>query len=232
MIPTSQQLTEIAQKRSGDLRQVPYPVLLYALSLDRRDVVLELKRHQFEKRIILEQGVPVDCRSNLAHETLGRFLRARNKLSEESLAASLSESIARQIPLGEMLIEKGILTPYELFRALQQNLARKLLDGFAWREGEFTLSLDLPKVDSPLKVRVPQLVITGVMRFAPQGEIDSSIGPLIGKMLGLNPQPAFPLEEIRLPARHAQVLDLLRKRARLDEIADATALPLEEITRL
>lgn len=232
MIPTRQQLREIAQSRSGDLHQVPCPVLLYALSLDQRAVVLELKRHQFEKRIIFENGFPVDCRSNLAHETLGRFLLSQNKLPADKLAAFLSESFSRQIPLGELLIEQGLLTPFELYKALQQNLARKLLDCFSWHDGQFALSLDLPPVESPLKVRVPQLLITGVMRFAPQQEIDSAIVPLIGKTLALHPEPPFPLEEIRLAPRHARVLELLAKKNRIDQMAEASGLAYEEITRL
>jgi len=232
VIPTRQQLQEIPQMRGGDLRQIPYPVLIYALALDQRSIVLELKRHQFEKRIIFEHGFLVDCRTNLAHETLGRFLLSQNKLPAEKLSPFLSESFSRQIPLGELLIEHGLLTPFELYKALQQNLASKLLDCFAWRDGEFALSLDVPPVDSPLKVRVPQLLITGVMRFAPQQEIDSAIVPLVGKTLGLHPDPPFPIEEIRLAPRHAKVLELLRQKGRIDQMAEASALSFEEITRL
>ncbi len=217
---------------SGDLHQVPYPVVLYAYAHEKRSGVLKLKRQQLEKQIIFEEGVPVDCRSNLATETLGRFLVAQNKLPADKLAQFLSESYSRQIPFGELLIDQGILTPYELFRTLQQNLARKLLDGFGWHDGEFGLSLDVPQVGSPLKVRVPQLVITGVMKFARQSEIDSSVGPLIGKTLGLYPDPGFSIDEVRLAPRHAAVLEALKKRARIDQIAEATQLPFEEITRL
>ncbi len=216
----------------GDLRQVPYPVVLYAYAHEKRSGVLKLKRQQLEKQIIFEEGVPVDCRSNLATETLGRFLVAQNKLPADKLAQFLSESYSRQVPLGELLIEHGVLTPYELFRTLQQNLARKLLDGFGWHDGEFGLSLDVPQVGSPLKVRVPQLVITGVMKFARQAEIDASVGPLIGRTLGLHPDPGFSIDEIRLAPKHAAVLEALKKRARIDQIADATQLPFEDITRL
>ena len=46
-----------------------------------------------------------------------------------------------------------------------------LLDAFSWRSGTFQVSADLPPVDSPLKVRAPQLVLTGISKFAPEDEI-------------------------------------------------------------
>ncbi|HEY3571402.1 MAG TPA: molecular chaperone DnaJ, partial [Thermoanaerobaculia bacterium] len=73
MIPTSDQLEEIARLREGSLAEVPFAPLLLAHALRQSSLVLEVRRRQVWKRILIEDGVPVDCRSNLAHETLGRF---------------------------------------------------------------------------------------------------------------------------------------------------------------
>ena len=107
-------------------------MLLTAFAVGKRSLVLELRRTPFEKRIVFEEGVPVDCRSNLVHETLGRFMVATGKLSEEDFNATLGEAATRGIPHGEAMIDRGLVTPDELYRILQQNLARKLLDPFAW----------------------------------------------------------------------------------------------------
>ncbi len=232
MIPTPERLEEIARLREGNLSEVSVAPLLLAHALRQHTLVLEVRRRQVWKRILFENGVPVDCRSNLTHETLGRYMVLDGKLSEEDFTACLSRSAARGVPLGEILLEHGLVSAMDLFRILQQNLAKKLLDLFTWNEGEFRW-LDEPATsESSLKVKVPQLILTGVARFAPQEEVDMSVAPLVGKKLVLHPKPPVPLEELRLNKHQGQLAEALRPGRRMGELAEATGLPVDEITRL
>jgi hypothetical protein len=232
VIPTVQRPEEVSPRREGTLQETPFAPLLFSLALQRQTQVLEVRRGAVWKKIIFEHGVPVDCRSNLAHETLGRYMVVEGKLDEEGFTACLSKSAARGVPLGEVLLEQGLTSAVELFKILQQNLAKKLLDIFTWREGDYRLLEESPIVDSSLKVKVPQLIVTGVTKFAPQEEVDMSVGPLVGKRLVLHPAPPFPLEEIRLNATQGQLVEALRTGRRMGELAEATGLPFDEITRL
>jgi len=232
VIPTPERLEEIARLREGLLPEVSIASLLLAHALHHRSLVLEVRRRQVWKRIFLENGVPVDCRSNLAHETLGRYMVLEGKLSEEDFTSCLSRAAARGVPYGEILREQGLVTAAELFRILQQNLAKKLLDLFTWNEGEFRWLDEAPAPESSLKVRVPQLILTGLTRFVPQEEVDLAVGPLVGKKLALHPAPPFPLEEIRLNPRQSRLAEALRPGRRMGELAEATGLPVEEISRL
>jgi tetratricopeptide (TPR) repeat protein len=232
MVPSPEQLAAIAQSPSGDFARVPFAVLLHALASQKRSAVVEMQRGPIEKRIVLETGVPIDCRSNLAHETFGRFLVAQGKLREEEMTAGLAKSATLGVPLGQVLLQQELITAMELFRFLQQNLARKLLDAFTWRTGTYKVISEVPPADSTLKMKPAQLVVTGVLKFTPQEEADSSIIPLIGKRLGLHPAPVFPLDEIRLSAEQSKVVERLAARARIDEIAAAVQLPYEDVSRL
>jgi tetratricopeptide (TPR) repeat protein len=232
MVPTPEQLAAIAQMRAGDFAKVPFAVLLHALASQKKSAVVEMRRGPIEKRIFIESGTPVDCRSNLAHETFGRFLVAQGKLREEDMTAALARSATLGVPIGQVLLEQELITAFELYRLLQQNLARKLLDAFTWRSGTYAIDTDAPSADSTLKIKAAQLVVTGVMKFTPQEEVDSSIIPLIGKRLGLHPEPVFPLDEIRLSAEQTKVTERLASRARIDEIAASVSLPYEEVSRL
>lgn len=232
VIPTREQLKAIANAPSGDLSTFPFPIVLFALAVQRSTVVLLIKRGQLEKSIVFEAGVPVDCRSNLAHETLGRFLVSSGKISDDQFNSALTSAASRAMPLGEVLVERGQITPFELFRLLQQNLAQKLLDAFAWRDGEYHILRDVPPVESPLKVKVPQLVFTGLLKFAPQEDIDAGVVPLVGKKLAVHPEPPFPLEELRFSAAQSSVVEALGTGKRIDELAEATQLPFEEISRI
>lgn len=232
MIPTPERLEEISRLASGSLADVRFAILLHALAVHSRTVLLELKRGPVEKRIFLESGIPIDCRSNIATETLGRFMIAQGKLREEEFTAALARSASAGMPLGQVLLEQELVTAYELFRLLQQNLAKKLLDLFGWRDGEFTMSEDVPPAESTLKIKPAQLIVTGVMKHAPQEDVDAAIVPLIGKKLALHPAPPFSIEELRLGTEQNRIAERLAQRSRIDEIAAVTQLPYEEVSRL
>ena len=232
MIPTPQQLEDIANRREGDLQEIPFSPLICALAVHKKTTILEIRRRQVWKKIVLEEGIPVDCRSNLVHETLGRYMVLEGKLSEEDFNAGLGQSAARGIPLGEVLLERGLVNAVELFKILQQNLAKKLLDMFTWREGEFRIVDDGLTNEMSLKVKVPQLVLTGVTKLVPQEEVDMSVASLVGKRLALHPSPLFPLEDIRLSQRQTQLAEAIRPGRRMGELAESTGLPVDEITRL
>jgi hypothetical protein len=227
-----ERLERVARLNEGDLAEVPFAVLLYALARSRRTIAIEISRGPLQKVVFLEDGVPVDCRSNLVTETLGRFMVGGGYLSAAAADTVFRESVARSLRFGEVLIEKGLFTAEELLRILQQNLAHKLLDPFSWREGGFRMSAELAPTDVPLKVNVPQLILIGVTRFATQQQIDASVAPLIGAPLALNPRPPLPVAELRLPAGPAALLDALRERPlRIDELATASGMPFGELTR-
>jgi len=253
LIPTPEQLEEISRLHEGMLgtpgtlaprepqdsreprgprQTVPFAALLLALATHRRTLLVEVRRKQIAKRIVFEHGVPIDCRSNLVHETLGRYMVAQGKLAAEDLHGYLGQSASLGQPLGEVLLDHDVITPEELYRLLQENLAKKLLDVFTWRDGDFRTHSEVPHPESPLKVRVPQLIVTGIAKFAPQEEVDAGVVPLVGKKLCLHPSPPFALEEIRLSPRQAQAAVALRSGWRIDELALGTGMPYEEVTRL
>lgn len=232
MIPTPEQLELLSRQREGDLEQTPFAVVLQALAVHQRTLVLEIRRNPLYKHIVFEDGVPVDCRSNLVHETLGRFLVTKGVLSEEDCQRTLNLAATREVPHGEVLQLEGVIDAFGLYRALQENLAKKLLDGFTWRNGSFRQLFDMPEVQSPLKVKVPQLVLTGIAKFALQDEVNNGVGPLVGKRLALHPAPPFPADELKLPAAQRRLLEALDQPRRLDELANASGLAFDDLTRV
>jgi tetratricopeptide (TPR) repeat protein len=232
VIPTLQQLEAISRLNEGTFPDTPFAALLLSCALHRRTGVLEVRRKQLAKKLSFEQGALVDCRSNLVHETLGRYMVATGKLPEDELLPYLNESASRSVPLGEILLAHEVVGAEELFRILQQNLAQKLLDVFTWKDGEFHSLSEAQESASPLKIRIPQLIVTGIIKCAPLAEVESGVVPLVGKRLALNPSPPFSLDEIRLGSRHAGVPQALRSGLRLDELATSSGLPFEELNRL
>ena len=225
---------QIALLGEGNLAEVPYAQLLLACSRAGRTGVLELHRKPVEKRIVFEAGSPVDCRSNLMHETFGRFLVAAGKLDDEGLRVALAESLQREVPIGEVLLERKKIDAGELYKLLQQCLARKLLDGFTWREGSFRLADEPLAVDSTLKVKVPQLILTGVLKLTPLEEVTRGLQPLFAEALALQESAFVAEEELQVRGPAAEVLGALREKPlRMDELAGRLPqLPANDLGRV
>ena len=206
-------------------------MLLAALALTKHDGVAVLERRRTQKKIAFTGGVPFDCRSNLLHETFGRYLVAQGKISEETFQVVQAQSSATGIRFGEVLVGRGLMPADEVSRQLQQSLARRLLDAFTWRDGTYRLLSEPVAVESPPKLNVAQLILPGIAKFAPQAAVDAAVGSLVGQRLALCPEPPFPLHEMRLSEAQMRLAAAREKRPRLDELAVAVALPFEENTR-
>jgi len=225
---TPEQLESILLKRRGALQETPYPVLLLALSTYEKPAILRLQRNQLQKEIVFDAGSPVECRSNIATETLGRFLVSQGKLSEQNSVNALNESTARGVPLGEILVEKRLLTPTDLYRTLQQNLGRKLLEPFSWKSGNYEISFDAPPVSSALRVRVPQLIVTGIVKVDTQDSADEAVAPAKGRFLSI----ASNLDDVRLTADQQKIVDAARKGVSFDEIRAKSGVDPDDVNRI
>lgn len=231
-MPTREQLDEILRARGGDLQETPYAILLLALALRERTAVLELRRTPLEKRIIFDAGSPVECRSNIATETLGRFLVAQGRISEQDCHAALNQSTSRGVPLGEILIERKLLAPTELYRVLQQNLGRKLLEPFSWKSGTWSISYDVPSTSSALRVKAPQLIVTGIVKVEEQESADAAASVASGKYLAIASDPLFALGDVRFTKEQQSVVDAAKKGTAFDVIREKSGIDPEDLNRI
>lgn len=233
MIPRVDQWSEIAGAGSGDLEVTSYAVVLAAMARSGRTVSLRLTRKPVTKQVILVEGRPIACSSNLAHETFGRFLLGEGALAAEDHPQALAESLRREIPLGEVLIEKGLLSPHEVYRYLQKNLARKLLDAFTWDRGNYEVIEDERPPDSTVKLNAAQLILTGVLKLTPQAEVEAGVARLRGEKLAREPRPTFEEGQLRLGGGSERVVQALGVEAlAFEDLAEAVSLPAEELDRV
>lgn len=217
---------------SGDLQETPYAILLVAMALAQKSAVLELRRHQLEKQIVFEDGAPVDCHSNIATEMLGRTLVASGKIREADCQSAIAESASRNIPLGEILVERKLISSTELYRALQQNLGRKLLEPFSWKSGTYSISYDVPPIDSPLRVNVAQLLLTGIGKIDVQEAADEGAAAAFGRYLSLTAEPLFSLDQVRLTSDQQKVVEAARAGRKFDDLVTSSGIDVDDLNRI
>ena len=217
---------DVLRAKSGSLAQTPLPLLLHALLTEERSATLELKLRNLEKRVHFDAGSLVGCESNLLHETLGKALVAKGKLTEAQHHGLLSDSAATGKSMQALLLERQLVSGSELFKLMQANLGHTLLDAFRWADAQWKV-LPLEEVDTPIKMNTAQLVYTGAAQLPPE-TVASHFALGDEQVLALisNPQ-----EEIKLSAKDTRLIAALRKRSTIGALCTLPGLTREEALR-
>jgi hypothetical protein len=147
-----------------------FPELLVALHAAGETGVLEVRAAGVRTDVTLRRGSPVFAEGGQLRQTLGRLLLRRGEISEQDyvrVIERMTEQLIRNetVRMGEVLVELGILTPAEVYEALERQIREKLLDCFQWPEPECAFRpLDgVPEDLSPFRVPpVAALVLEGV----------------------------------------------------------------------
>ncbi|XXF79223.1 DUF4388 domain-containing protein [Myxococcaceae bacterium GXIMD 01537] len=218
---------QVLKQREGPLSEVPFPLLLHALAAEERTCTLELKVRQREKRITFEDGAPVACASNLLHETLGKFLVEKGRLQEVDYQKALSESIQTEVPIGTLLVQKQLISPFELYKQLQANMAVKLLDCFRWTEARFRLIADVEPPDTSVRMNTAQLILTGVANMMPFDDVATHFVFTDERRFGQMPGVQGP----KLSSKDARLFQMLRFRPTFGELMERTSFDTETVLR-
>ncbi|WP_164007883.1 DUF4388 domain-containing protein [Pyxidicoccus trucidator] len=225
MFPTPSQ---VLRQREGTLADTPFPLLLHSLMVEERTCTLELKVRQREKRIVFEDGSPVGCQSNLLHETLGKYLVEKGKLAETDYQKALAESVSSGLQMGALLIQKGLISPFDLYKQLQANLAHKLLDCFRWTDAKYRLIADVESPDASVRMNTAQLILTGVASVMPFDAVATHFTFTDERRFGQMPGVEAGL---KLSSKDARLFQALRQRPTFNELMERTAFDTETVLR-
>ncbi len=220
--------SQVLRQREGLLADTPFPLLLHALMVEERTCTLELKVRQREKRITFEDGAPVACQSNLLHETLGKYLVEKGRLTEGDYQKSLAESVSSGLQLGGLLVQKGLISPFDLYKQLQANLAHKLLDCFRWTDAKYRLIADVETPDATVRANTAQLILTGVSTQLPFDTVATHFtftdDRRFGQMPGVESAP-------KLSSKDARLFQALRQRPTFNELLERTGFDMDSVLR-
>ncbi len=217
----------VLRQREGTLTEVPLPLLLHALDVEERTCTLELRVRQREKRITFEDGAPVGCVSNLLHETLGKFLVEKGKLSEADYQKALSESIQTGQELGTLLVQKGLISPIDLYKQLQANLGLSLLDCFRWTDARYKLIADVEPPSTSVRTNTAQLILTGVASVMPFDAVATHFTFTDDRRFAQVPGVEGP----KLSSKDARLFQALRSRPTFPELMERSGLDTDSTLR-
>gem|GEM_PF-6637652 len=142
-------------------------------------------------RIFVEDGAIVHADEGTASETLGRLLVKEQVLSEAQYASAIAELTAlrasgRTTKLGELVVERGLLTREQLHAALAAQVQEKVLRALAWPQA----ALSFLASDGPLAVagRHPtslEPLVLAALRAEPRDALEALLAQALDRHVSL-----------------------------------------------
>jgi tetratricopeptide (TPR) repeat protein len=150
----------------GDLSTMPLTELLQWLAVHQKSGVLLLQREDVVKEISLLGGKIVASASNDPREQFSQFLLACGKISEDDLLTLLLLQRDLGIPLGRLLVQRGILQEGEVQHLLRLKAEENIHDLFLWDEGYFKFFAEAPVQERhvPIEMDLTTLMLEGHRR--------------------------------------------------------------------
>ena len=149
----------------GDLRLFHVAELMALISSMRRDGALTLLVPHAKKTLTFASGEVVYAASNVEDDRLGEALWRLGLLSLEQLS-DVHDLVTPRKKLGAVLVEKGMLTPRQLYAGIQHQVQEIVYSTFHFRSGEFLFQEGGAKVLGAVRLELStrEILMEGVRR--------------------------------------------------------------------
>ena len=156
----------------GRLSDVGLPTVLAVLRETRRTGMVSLVNAGVRKSIYFLDGRLVFAASSVTQDRLGEVLLRGGKISADEYLR-LSQRIRGGQRLGKALVESGVLSPKDLWWAIEHQIKEIVWSIFNWEDGYFHFEEDdLPRREKiTFDLDVEKLVVEGIRRSDGTGAI-------------------------------------------------------------
>jgi hypothetical protein len=170
-VTSAEDLTESGTLR-GRLSQVSLPQVFTRLQSSKRIGVLSLVNAGVHKSMYFKEGRVVFAASSLTQDRLGEVLLRGGKISADEYLR-LENHIRGGQRMGKALVESGVLSPKDLWWAIEQQVQEIVWSLFSWEDGYFHFEED----DRPnrekitVNLDIDALIVEGIRRIDGSGPI-------------------------------------------------------------
>ena len=212
---------------AGTLKRTPLARVLQRLYASRSSGSLLLLRDNVKKIVLFSDGYPFSVRSNLLGECLGQILLEKKLITGEVLSASVARMQKEKRQQGQILIEMGALSPYNLQRALVDQVEAKLLEVFAWTDGKFMFKASDEMSAGTTRLERPPaaLILEGIRRHYDEARQESVLARYEGQYVALSDDPTLRLQEMTADAAEQAFIRDLDGARQMGTILSRAKLP-------
>lgn len=163
----------------GKLSDVGLPEVLNYLQSAGRTGVLTVVNAGVRKAVFFLEGKVVFAASSVTQDRLGEVLLRGAKISTDEYL-KLSHRIRGGQRIGKALVEGGVLSPKDLWWAIEQQVREIVWSLFAWEDGYFQFEdNDRPRREKiTIDLPVESLIMEGIRRIDGSGPIKEHFAPV------------------------------------------------------
>lgn len=150
----------------GSLSEVAFPEILYTIDRFQVPGVMEASRQESIKRVFVREGNVVSASSSEIEDSLGHHLERSGLISAQAFAEAMVERRQTHKRLGVLLIERGLLTPAQVYQAIRQQIEGIVWSLFDWPDGEIRFKIGGFRTPDAIRIQLPmrQVILRGIER--------------------------------------------------------------------
>jgi DNA-binding response OmpR family regulator/tetratricopeptide (TPR) repeat protein len=214
----------------GTLKRTPFARLLQRLYAKRATGSLLLLHEATKKIVIFVEGYPVSVRSNVLGETLGRILLEKKLITSEVLAESVGRMQKEKRHQGEILVEMGALSPFNLDLALIEQVEAKLFEVFSWSDGKFMFKAGAAAAgELRLLERSPAAtILEGIRRHYDEARQNAALEKYAHQYVGLTSDPLMRLQDMTSDPVELTFIQSIDGSKQLETILERAEIPRDK----
>jgi len=150
----------------GDLSQTALPEILYTIDRFQVPGVIEASREGLVKQVYIKEGNVVHATSTDRADSLGSYLQRGGIISPDLYLETMRERERTNKRYGLLLIENGILSPAEVYRAIRKQIEAIVWSLFYWQDGSVIYSIGEFREPDAVRIQLPmrQVILQGIKR--------------------------------------------------------------------
>lgn len=162
----------------GELAETALPEILYTIDRFQVPGIIEASRGGVVKRVFIKEGHVVHATSSDRDDSLGTYLQKGGLLTAEAYAETMRERERSNKRYGVLLIESGLLSPTEIYRAIREQIEGIVWSLFYWHEGRVTFSIGDFRESDTVRILLPmrQVIFQGIKRAPDAKALVSRLG--------------------------------------------------------
>jgi hypothetical protein len=222
----------------GNLRDFALHDFLYLVDRGYKTGSLQLDRPAANEaaHLFFDKGKLLSVIRPNRRERLGELLIRLGKITPQQLAQALhTQQMGASQPLGQLLVDQGVIGQQELQACIQQQIEETVYDLFAWRDGEFKFQTGQrpapDDVQSLVPLPVENLIMEGVRRVDEQARIRERI-PNNDMIVRFVEQPQEKAANINMTADEWRIFARINGRSSINEIAQKTGLTSFQVSHI
>lgn len=150
----------------GDLAETTLPEMLYTIDRFQVPGVIEAQLGNLIKRVHIRAGYVIHASSNDLGDSLGAHLLRKHTVRRDRVEELVKAREQSNKRMGVMLLERGVLSPAQVLRAIREQIEAIVWSLFYWDEGEVTFGLGELEAEDVVQIQLPirQVIVEGIRR--------------------------------------------------------------------